>query len=299
MPNVSPVLVVHAGAGPISLEHYARNRPGVGEAIAKVAPILQAGAPALEAVELTVRLLEEDPRFNAGVGSSLRLDGSIRFDATIMDGSTLRGAGIAFARGVQYPVTLARMLLERTEFVLLAGEDVNQFALDCGLELLPDEYFITEERRQLWERKKVAGETPADQVVNSGGTVGATALDINGRLAAATSTGGLVLSPQGRIGDSAILGAGTFANEFAAVSCTGVGESIMRVAMARYCVDLVEQGRSAQEAAEVAIKLQHDRTPGTSGLVALDAKGGIGIAYNSRAMYRGYWNEKEGVVVPE
>jgi beta-aspartyl-peptidase (threonine type) len=299
MPNISPVLVVHAGAGPISLEHYVRNRPGVGDVVAKVAPLLAAGASAMEAVELAVRLFEDDPRFNAGVGSSLRYDGSIRFDASIMDGSTLRGAGIAAVRGVPNPITFARMVLERTPHMMLAGEEATQFAVDCGIELLPDEHFITEERRALWKKKLDAGETPADQVVSSGGTVGAAALDVDGRLAAGTSTGGLILSLPSRVGDSAIIGAGTYANEYAAVSCTGVGESIMRIVMAKYCVDCVERGSTAQEAAEDAIRMQGAKTPGTSGLIALDAQGRVGIAFNSRAMYRGYWTEAEGVVVPE
>ena len=299
MRHVSPVLLVHAGAGPITPEHYKRNRPAVGEVIAKSAPLLASGASAMEVVELAVRLLEDDPRFNAGVGSSLRLDGSIRFDASIMDGPNLRGAGIGVVRGIPNPISLARLVLERTPHVLLVGENAAEFADDCGIELLPDEHFITDERRELWEKKKAAGETPADQLVNSGGTVGAVALDVQGRLAAGTSTGGLVMSMPGRVGDSAILGAGTWADEVAAVSCTGVGESIMRILMAKAAADYVRQGMSTQDAAEKVVKLQKDKTPGTSGLILLGADGQIGIAFNSLAMNRGYWTEAEGVVVPE
>ncbi len=299
MQQNSPVLVIHAGAGPISPEHYARNRPGVGDVLAKVAPRLASGAPAMEAVELAVRMLEDDPRFNAGIGSSLRLDGSIRFDASIMDGSELKGAGIAAVRGVPNPISLARLVLERTPHVLLAGENAAEFAVDCGIDLLPDNYFITEERRKLWEKKLMAGETPGDQVYSSGGTVGAVALDRQGRLAAGTSTGGLIMSMAGRVGDSPILGAGTYADDVAAASCTGVGESIMRILMAKTASDYVRQGMSAQEASSEVVKLQKEKTPGTSGLILLSAEGGIGIAFNSLAMNRGYWTESEGVIVPE
>ncbi len=299
MRHVSPVLLIHAGAGPITPEHYKRNRPAVGEVLGKAAPLLASGASAMEIVELAVRLLEDDPRFNAGVGSSLRLDGSIRFDAAIMDGSGLKGAGVAAVRGVPNPISLARLVLERTPHVLLVGESAAEFADDCGIELLPDEHFIAAERKELWEKKRAAGETSEDQVYSSGGTVGAVALDTQGKLAAGTSTGGLIMSMPGRVGDSPILGAGTYANDVAAASCTGVGESIMRILMAKAAADYVRQGMSAQEAAEDVVKLQKDKTPGTSGLILLSAQGGIGIAFNSLAMNRGYWTEAEGVVVPE
>ena len=292
-------LIVQGGAGPISLEAYKRNRPAVGEILGKTAPMLVDGASAMLVVEEAVRLFEENPSFNAGIGSSLRYDGSIQLDATIMDGSTVMGAGVGAVSGVLYPVTLARYVLERTPHVLIAGEWATQFAVECGMELVADEALIVPERRRLWERKLAARETPDDQVVSSGGTVGAVALDADGKLAAATSTGGLVLSLPGRVGDSAIIGAGTYADEHSAVSCTGVGESIMRILMAKICADAVANGMSSQEAAELAVRIQGEKTPGTSGAIVVDRDGALGLAYNSDNMYRGYFTPAEGVVVPE
>jgi len=296
----SPIaLCIQGGAGPISRESYFRNRPYLRQVLEAVAPELAGGAAALDAVEHAVRMMEEHPAFNAGIGSSLRWDGSIQLDASIMDGSALRGAGVGAVRGVKYPVTLARYVLERTPHVLLVGEWATGFARECGMELLPDESFIVPERREKWERKKAAGETPADQVFSSGGTVGAVALDAEGRLAAATSTGGLILSLPGRVGDSAILGDGTWADEYCAISCTGVGESIMRILQAKVCADRIAAGLDPQEAAAFAVELQRRRTPGTSGLVAVDVQGRLGLAWNSWNMYRGYFTPATGVVVPE
>jgi beta-aspartyl-peptidase (threonine type) len=292
-------LVVQGGAGPISVESYKKNRPAIGEILQKTAPMLVEGVAALRVVEEAVRLFEEHPSFNAGIGSSLRYDGSIQLDATIMDGSTEQGAGVGAVSGIVHPVTLARYLLERTPHVLLAGRWATQFAQECGMELVPDEQLIVPERRKLWERKHAAKETPNDQVLSSGGTVGAVALDKEGKLAAATSTGGLVLSLAGRVGDSAILGAGTWADPHSAVSCTGVGESIMRILMAKVCADAVIGGAGPQEAAELAVRLQGEKTPGTSGAIIVDKSGVVGMAYNSDNMYRGYFTPEDGVVVPE
>jgi len=253
----------------------------------------------MHVVEEAVRLFEESPSFNAGKGSSLRYDGSVQLDATIMDGSTMMGAGVGAVCGVLYPVTLARYVLERTPHTLMVGEWATRFAKECGMELVADESLIVPERRALWERKHAAKETPKDQVLSSGGTVGAVALDADGKLAAATSTGGLVLSLPGRVGDSAIIGAGTYADGHSAVSCTGVGESIMRVLMAKICADAVVDGMSPQEAAELAVRIQGEKTPGTSGAIVVDSNGALGLAYNSENMYRGYFTSAEGIVVPE
>ncbi|MCD6282477.1 isoaspartyl peptidase/L-asparaginase [bacterium] len=292
-------LAVQGGAGPISLESYKRNRPAVGEILARVAAMLMDGASAMQVVEEAVRLFEKHPSFNAGTGSSLRYDGSVQLDASIMDGATMMGAGVGAVTGVLYPVTLARYVLERTPHVLMVGEWATRFARECGMELVADEELIVEERRRLWERKLAARETPDDQVLSSGGTVGAVALDAEGKLAAATSTGGMVLSLPGRVGDSAILGAGTYADAHSAASCTGVGESIMRVLMAKVCADAVINGMSPQEAAELAVRIQGEKTPGTSGAIVVDISGALGLAYNSDNMYRGYFTPERGVVVPE
>ncbi len=299
MTQSAVALAVHGGAGPISEEAYKRTRPVMRELMEKVTPALMEGASALDVVEQAVRFLEGHPGFNAGLGASLRYDGSIELDASIMDGSTVKGAGVAAVKGIVHPVTLARYVLERTPHVLLAGEGAMRFAQECGMQLVPDEDLMVPERRELWERKKAAGETPADQVFSSGGPVGAVALDRDGRLAAATSTGGLVLSMPGRVGDSAILGAGTYADEICAVSCTGVGESIMLIMQAKTCADCIASGMIPQDAAKHVVKLQAERVPGTSGVVAVNAHGQLGVAWNSRNMYRSYFTPDAGMVVPE
>ncbi len=291
-------LVVQGGAGPISVDSYTKNRPAIGDILRKTAPMLVEGAAALRVVEEAVRLFEEHPSFNAGIGSSLRYDGSIQQDATIMDGASGRGAGVGAVKGIIHAITLARYVLERTPHVLMVGEWATEFARDCGMEMVPDERLIVPERRELWKRKLAAKETPDDQVLSSGGTVGAVALDTEGRLAAATSTGGMVLSLPGRVGDSAILGAGTWADAHSAVSCTGVGESIMLVLMAKVCADAVISGMSPQEAADLVVRIQGEKTPGTSGAIVVDKKGAVGLAHNSANMYRGYFTPEEGVVVP-
>jgi len=291
-------LVLQGGAGPISPEVYIRNQGALREHMDVLVPMLQGGASAMDVVEEAVARMETDPRFNAGIGSSMRLDRSIQLDASIMDGARLRGAGVAAVTRLVNPVRLARQVLERTPHVLLVGPWADAFADECGFERVPTEALIVPERLALWERKMKARETSADQLLSSGGTVGAVALDADGGLAAATSTGGMVLSMPGRVGDSAILGAGTYATPAAAVSVTGVGESIMLTLMAKHCADLIAAGAAPHDACEACVKYQRDTTPGTSGLVAVSADGAIGLAFNSIEMNRASFTPTSGLLVP-
>jgi len=291
-------LLLQGGAGPISPEVYIRNQGALREHMDALVPMLTGGATAMDVVEEAVARMEADPRFNAGIGSSLRLDRSIQLDASIMDGNRLRGAGVGAVTRLVSPVRLARKVLERTPHVLLVGPWADAFADECGFERVPTEQLIVPERLALWERKMRARETSADQLLSSGGTVGAVALDEAGGLAAATSTGGMVLSMPGRVGDSAILGAGTYATPDAAVSVTGVGESIMHTLMAKHCADRITAGAAPQDAGESCAKYQSDLTPGTTGLVAVSADGAVGLAFNSVQMNRAVFTPDGGLVVP-
>lgn len=291
-------LLLQGGAGPISPEVYIRNQGALREHMDALVPMLTGGASAMDVVEEAVARMEADPRFNAGIGSSLRLDCSIQLDASIMDGNKLRGAGVGAVTRLVNPVRLARKVLARTPHVLLVGPWADAFADECGFERVPTEQLIVPERLALWERKMRARETSADQLLSSGGTVGAVALDEAGGLAAATSTGGMVLSMPGRVGDSAILGAGTYATPDAAVSVTGVGESIMHTLMAKHCADLITAGATPRDACESCVKYQSERTPGTTGLVAVSADGAVGLAFNSVQMNRAVFTPDGGLVVP-
>jgi beta-aspartyl-peptidase (threonine type) len=241
-------LVLHGGAvtmkpGELAPEEAANQRTGLREALEAGWLILHQGGSALDAVEAVVRSLEDNPHFNAGRGGSLTRQGETELDAAIMDGRTLQAGAVAGVKYVQHPISLARTVLERSPHVLLAGEGALELALEHGLPLAAPTYFQTEKTRQQWlelaqqKSAKLAGHD----------TVGAVALDQAGNLAVATSTGGLEGQAKGRVGDSPILGGGTYAsNEACAVSCTGDGEVIMRGALAHEVYALVglRPGRS-------------------------------------------------------
>ena len=257
------------------------------------AAVLAAGGTALDAVEAAVALLEDEPLFNAGRGSVFAADGSIELDAAIMDGHTLAAGAVACVRTVRNPVRLARAVLERSPHVLLAGEGAEAFAREQGIAPVDARYFWTARR---WARfvamKRDLGEDVAGPEGESTGTVGAVALDGAGHLAAATSTGGMINKHPGRVGDSPIIGAGTYADDrTCAVSATGTGESIMRALVAHeVAARMRHRGQTVEEAAGAAILEELVRVGGTGsgGLVALDCTGRVAAPFNTDGMYRGW-----------
>jgi beta-aspartyl-peptidase (threonine type) len=291
-------LAVHGGAGTIlrsqmtpALEEEYRG--GLNDALSRGWEILSGGGNALDAVEAAACSLEDFPLFNAGRGSVFTHEGAVEFDAAIMDGKELKAGAVAFVKNIRNPVRLARLVMERTEHVLLAGDGANQFAAEMNVPLEPDEYFFTEHRwRQLIDARD-AGRIQLDHSAAADeakalGTIGAVACDANGYLAAATSTGGLTNKKFGRVGDTALIGAGTYADNTCAVSCTGIGEFFM-LGVTAYDVAarMKYVNLSLGEAARRAID-HLTEIGGEGGLIAVDTAGNVSLPFNSEGMYRGY-----------
>jgi beta-aspartyl-peptidase (threonine type) len=288
-------IIVHGGAGgpaedPASPGGAARLE-GVRRACAAGAELLRRGGPALDAVELAVRLLEDDPLFNAGTGSVLTAAGEVECDAAVMDGGDLRCGAVAVVKDVRNPVSLARAVMERTEHVLLAGPAASAFAREVGIPAIENASLVTPRARERWEEARRGAST------SKAGTVGAVARDAHGHLAAATSTGGMTAKLPGRIGDSPLIGCGTYADDaLAAVSCTGHGERIIQLTLARHVADLVGGGRTALDAAREAIRLLGQRVGGEGGLIVVGPNGPPGFAHNAVAMARA-WTAEDGRIV--
>jgi len=262
-------IVVHGGAGDVTADRHDRLRAGVRAAAAAGDAILAAGGSALDAVIAAVRVLEDDPEFNAGTGSALTRDGTVETDACVMDGATRRAGGVAAVPDLGCAIAVARAVLDDGEHVLLAGPAVWRFATERGFVPAPPGSLVTE-RRLVQLHDELARRTGRDR---SGGTVGAVARDRHGNLAAATSTGGIVAKWSGRVGDSPIPGAGTWADAVAAISATGDGEAILRVALARGVAARVAAGVSVDDAAIAALRELAMVTGGSAGLIALSATG--------------------------
>jgi L-asparaginase / beta-aspartyl-peptidase len=280
-------LMIHGGAGTVhNPERYEGSLRQVTEGGAL---LLEGGASALDVVTHCVTLLEDDPLYNAGRGSVLNVDGDILFDASIMDGRSLDAGAIAGVRGVKNPVLLARAVMEKGDHVFLIGEGAEQFARKQGLAFEDAAFFLTEARVvELAEAKKRQA-IVLDHAKNQEGklgTVGAAARDRWGNLAAATSTGGVTNQVRGRVGDSPVIGAGTFAdNASCAISCTGVGEHFLRLSLARTAALLVEyRGMGAAEAADAAIRLLAAKVRGVGGLIIVDRHGACARAYSTQGM---------------
>ncbi len=287
-------MVVHGGAGTITRgdltpDTEAAYRRKITEALEAGYAILSAEGRALDAVEAALVILEDSPLFNAGKGAVFTAEGRNELDASIMDGATLEAGAVAAVRRVKNPILLARRVMEASPHVLLGGEGAEQFAREQGLELVPEDYFFTQRRRDALQRAKERQTKPAQQ-----GTVGAAALDRAGNLAAGTSTGGRTNKAWGRIGDSPIIGAGTYAdNQTCAVSGTGHGEYFIRGAVAYDIGALMAyQGLSLQEAAHDVVMEKLAALGGTGGVVAIDGAGNIAMPFNTEGMYRGYVDEQ-------
>ena len=316
-PPAKFTLVIHGGGGVRDREEFAA-RPGLEKAYRDTLAlalkaghqVLAAGGSAVEAVEAAINVMEDSPLFNAGKGASYTTDGTVELDASIMDGRTMRAGAIAAARHVKNPISLARIVLEKTPHVLVAGEGVTALAQEMGVTWMPESYFYTEEKwNELIERmnKKVpfgtaiprGTEAPPEDPHDTKlwGTVGAVALDANGNLAAGTLTGGRITKRPGRVGDSPIIGASTYANnDIVAVSTTGLGEKHMVLLTSKEISSLMKyKGMSVQEAADNALKTQLVALGGSGGVIALDKNGNFATPYTENGMYRG-WVRADGVI---
>jgi beta-aspartyl-peptidase (threonine type) len=274
---VTPAIVVHGGAGERregpDLE---AARAGCAAAAAAGFELLERGASALDAVEAAVRVLEDDARFNAGVGSCLTRAGTVEMDASIMSGDGLRAGAVGAVSGVRNPIALARRVLEAGEHVLLVADGALAFAREAGVEMVASDFHVTPAARAALAARNAAAAAP--------GTVGAVAIDAAGHLAAATSTGGMLGKRPGRVGDSPLIGAGTYADDQAgAASATGHGERIIQVALTKHAIDLLRGGLAAPEAATRALSAL-DRVAGKGGLIVVDRHGAVGAAFNTVSM---------------
>ncbi len=286
-------LALHGGAATVARDvSPARKQRYLGAlagALRLARDRLAAGGSSLEAVEQVVRCLEDSPLFNAGKGAVYTADGTHALDAAIMDGRELACGAVAGVRAAKNPISLARLVMERTPHVLLAGEGADRFAAEMGVDLVGEDYFHTPRRRGQWERtqrKERAARGQGKGRSEGGSTVGAVALDLHGHLAAATSTGGLTNQRRGRVGDSPLIGAGTYADDrTCAVSCTGRGEEFIRHGVAHeVSARLRLLGQSLEEAVRSAI--HGTLAPGDGGLVAVGRDGSISLAFNTSGMYR-------------
>ena len=314
------VLVIHGGAGTLNKSQFtpaleAKYKNGLDSALLVGNAILEKGGTALDAVEATVKVLENNPLFNAGKGAVFTSEGVNELDAAIMDGKTLAAGSIAGVRTIKNPITAARAVMEKSEHVLLSGRGAEAFAAAQGIEVVDPTYFYTPERWKGLQRAKQRDSL--DQLKKAGqiaytieldeqrrkdkyGTVGAVALDTHGNLAAATSTGGMTNKKWGRIGDAPIIGSGTYANNnTVAISCTGWGEFFLRLVMAKSISDRMEfGGQSLVLASETLVMKELPALGGDGGLIAVDKEGNIALPFCTEGMYRGFIKkEKQGAQI--
>jgi beta-aspartyl-peptidase (threonine type) len=295
------MLAVHGGAGTIdrdkmTAERQKEYRSGLERSLKAGYDILQRGGTSLDAVEAAVRVLEDDPHFNAGKGAVFTSAGVNELDASIMNGQNLKAGAVASVRRVRNPISLARLVMERSPHVMLDCAGAEAFAKEQGIELVDPKYFFTQERwdalQKIKAEEKNGGADGGKRFIISEqdkhGTVGAVALDRAGNLAAATSTGGMTNKRPGRIGDSPVIGAGTYANNATcAVSGTGDGEYFIRAVVGHEISALMEyRGMSVQDASTAAIK-KVGELGGTGGVIALDHNGNVAMPFNTSGMYRG------------
>lgn len=293
-------LVVHGGAGVIAKkemtpEKEAARRAVLAEALRAGHAVLKANGTSLDAVVAAIKILEDSPLFNAGKGAALNRNGVAELDAAIMDGATRKAGAVAAVRRIKNPITAARRVMEQTPHVLLSGAGADAFAREQGLKLMPPSYFVTPERRQQLEEIQRAEKSlpkahaARTQVADRVGTVGAVALDRHGNLAAGTSTGGLANKLPGRVGDSPIIGAGTYAdNATCAVSGTGQGEFFIRAVAAHDIAALMNYKQmSLKDAANEVVMKKLVAMKAEGGAIAVDCRGNIAMPFNCEGMYRG------------
>lgn len=305
---MKPSLIVHGGAWDIPDETIDACKSGCQRALAAGWSILAGGGSALDAVEAAVIVLEDDPVFDAGFGSHLNLDGRVECDAIVMDGQTLRAGAVAALRHIRNPIRLARQVLEHAPHMMLVGEGAERFAKSQGMPLCDPDDLVADAEREAWKQCRKDKHAAAHHRGHEQGTVGAVAIDSRGALFAATSTGGTCCKLPGRVGDSPLIGCGCYADhEVGGVSCTGYGEAIMKIVMAKTAADFLRHSAGlrinpvhsltgpepansdcASIAARQAVHLLGKRTHATGGLILLDREGNPGFAFNTPRMAYGF-----------
>ena len=271
-----PALIVHGGAGADPASGREELRRGIRDAVAAGWAVLHQGGGAVDAVEAAVCSMEDNPRFNAGRGSVLTMEGTVEMDASIMEGDGLKNGAVACVTAMRHPISLARLILEDGRHSFFAGEGAMARARALGVPFCDPEELITDTQRKRLESL-------------TGGTVGAVALDRRGLIAAATSTGGTAGKLPGRVGDSALVGCGTYAESTSGgVSCTGDGEAIIRVVLARRTVDILKVAADPMHACQVAVDVLVEEGRGAGGLICIDWKGRLGWAHSTPLMPVGF-----------
>lgn len=311
MQKKTPILLVHGGAWAIPSDAVEAHREGVRAALTRGYAVLEKGGSALDAVETAITALEDDPTFDAGTGSFLTRDGRVQMDALLMDGARMLAGGVACVERIKNPIQAARLVLEKSQHVYFVGEGAEAFAAEHGMNLVENSELVLErerERQREAETKAAAGlpdltfaggQTlgkesalkPAD--FDSHDTVGAVALDAEGRIAAGTSTGGTLNKAPGRVGDSSLIGCGCYADQLAAaVSLTGWGEPMMKLVLGKWATDRVQAGQAPDMVAPQAIAYLAKRLQGHGGIILLSPDGRWGIAHNTPGMAWGVWDAK-------
>lgn len=302
-------LVIHGGAGTIlknqmTPEKEKRYTQGLNDALTAGNDVLAKGGTALDAVVAAIKVLEDNPLFNAGKGAVFTNEGKNEMDAAIMDGSNLKAGSIAGVTTIKNPITAARAVMDKSEHVMMTGKGAEKFAQQAGCTIVDPSYFFTQERWDALQKVKAEDSTKTFLEHDSSkallkqpgnkdykyGTVGCVALDMNGNLAAGTSTGGMTNKKFGRVGDAPIIGAGTYANNATcAISCTGWGEFYIRLVMAKTISDRMELAhQSLKDASDVMIMKQLGALGGDGGMIAIDKDGNIAMPFNTEGMYRAY-----------
>ncbi|MCE9787106.1 isoaspartyl peptidase/L-asparaginase family protein [Shewanella chilikensis] len=308
-------IAIHGGAGTISKaalteEQQKAYRDKLTEAVNAGYKVLDKGGASMEAVQAAIRVLEDSPLFNAGIGAVYTFDGSHELDASIMDGKSMNAGAVAGVKHIRHPIDLARAVMDKSEHVMLSGAGAEEFALTLGMELVPGNRFDSEARyRQLLDAKAKINAAEANKDFQARlspldldykfGTVGAVALDKQGNLAAGTSTGGMTAKRYGRIGDSPVIGAGTYAeNGVCAVSATGHGEYFIRFHVAGdICARAKYQQKSILQAADEVINQRLISAGGSGGVIAIDQRGNVATPFNTEGMYRAWRKSNQAAEV--
>ena len=283
-----PAVVVHGGAGTAVDDDPAPYLAGTRRACEAALNVLLSGGSAIDAAQAAAMLLEDDPTFNAGTGACLTSAGDCELDASCMEGTALRAGGVAVVKTVKNPIALARRVCDDTPHVLMAGPGAEVFARECGIATYDNALLITPRQLARWKQlHALAQREGADAARGRMGTIGAVAVDAAGHIAACTSTGGTAYKRPGRVGDTSIIGAGTYADDReAGASSTGLGEAILKVTLARAACLRVRDGLSPREAAAAAVALLRDRAQGDGGIIVAGPDGRLGWAHNTPRMAR-------------
>jgi L-asparaginase / beta-aspartyl-peptidase len=283
MTHAKSAVIVHGGAGPIRDDSLPERLEGCKAAALAAWDILAQNGSALDSAEAAVVVLEDNPLFNAGIGSTLNQNGKVEMDAAIMDGDLLRAGAVAAVERIKNPIKLARRVMEDGRHVILAGEGALKFAREIGFPECSPESLIIEHERKRWAEKH--------------GTVGCVVLDASGRIAVATSTGGIFNKLPGRIGDSPLPGCGTYADDRGGVSCTGMGEAVIRVVLGKTAIDFLSEGIDPNAAARKSLALLEAKTGGQAGLIMIDCHGRIGYARNTTHMPVCFIKDNQSIVL--